>query len=365
MRIGILGLPNTGKTALFNSLTGMSEDSSPVITVKPEPHVGMVRVPDPRIDYLVQVYEPKKTTYADMELFDMLGIVPGGGKDSPGRRVCNQVRDVQALIQVVRGFSNEMVPAYENRVAPALDAEIVEMELLFADLELVEKRLERIAASLKKGQDKNLLLKEQQILVRCRAALEDEKVLRDIEFSRDELLVLNTYQFLSQRPELIVVNVDEEVEVKEKEDLVAAVKGQMTGANTDVIALSAKVEMEISQLDNEDRQAFMDDLGIATPALELVARHSYSLLGLIPFFTVGKDEVKAWTITAGTTALKAAGKIHSDIARGFIRAEVLAYDDFVDCAGDMGRAKEKGLLRLEGKEYVVKDGDIINFRFNV
>ncbi|MEA2110343.1 MAG: redox-regulated ATPase YchF [Pseudomonadota bacterium] len=365
MRIGILGLPNTGKTALFNSLTGMSEDSSPVVTVKPEPHVGMVRVPDPRIDYLVQVYEPKKTAYADMELFDMLGIVPGGGKDSPGRRVCNQVRDVQALIQVVRGFSSETVPAYENRVAPALDAEIVEMELLFADLELVEKRLERIAASLKKGQDKDLLLKEQQILARCRTALEDEKSLRDLEFSRDELLVLNTYQFLSQRPELIVVNVDEEADAKEKEDIVAAVKGKMTGANTDVIALSAKVEMEISQLDNEDRQAFMDDLGIVAPALELVARHSYSLLGLIPFFTVGKDEVKAWTITAGTTALKAAGKIHSDIARGFIRAEVLAYDDFVGCGGEMGRAKEKNLLRLEGKEYVVKDGDIVNFRFNV
>lgn len=365
MRIGILGLPNSGKTTLFNALTGMNEDCSPAITVKPEPHVGMVRLPDQRIDYLSQVFVPKKTTYADMELLDMMGIVPGGGKDSPGRRVCNQVRDVQALIQVVRGFSNDMVPPYENRVAPALDVELVEMELLFADLELVEKRLERIAVSLKKGQDKNLLLKEQEVLGRCRAALEDERALRDIRFSHDEQLILNAYQFLTQRPELIVLNVDEGIDSKEKEKIVTAVKGQATGEYTDVIALSAKVEMEISQLDHEDRKDFMDDLGISTPALELVALHSYSLLGLIPFFTVGKDEVKAWTITSGTTALKAAGKIHSDIERGFIRAEVLAYDDFVACNGDMGRAKEKGMLRLEGKDYVVHDGDIINFRFNV
>lgn len=365
MRIGILGLPNTGKTTLFNALTGMNEDSSPVVTVKPEPHVGMVRVPDQRIAYLAQVYKPKKTTYADMELFDMMGIVPGGGEDSPGRRVCNQVRDVQALIQVVRGFSNEMVPAYENRVAPAQDVELVEMELLFADLELVERRLERISVSLKKGQDKDLLHKEQLVLDRCRSALEEEKVLRDLTFSAEELTILNTYQFLTLRPELIVINMDEDVEVKGKENIVSAVKGQMPGADTDVIALSARVEMEISQLDKEDRQAFMDDLGIETPALELVARHSYSLLGLIPFFTVGKDEVKAWTIRAGTTALKAAGKIHSDIERGFIRAEVLAYADFVACGGDVGKAKEKGLFRLEGKGYVVNDGDIINFRFNV
>lgn len=365
MRIGILGLPNTGKTALFNALTGMSEDSSPVVTVKPEPHVGVVKVPDPRIDYLARYYNPKKTTYADMELFDMMGIVPGGGKDSPGRRVCNQVRDVQALIQVVRGYANEMVPAYENRVAPEQDVEIVEMELLFADLELVEKRLERIAVSLKKGQDKDVLLKEQRVLERCRAALEDEKALREIAFSGEDLHFLNTYQFLSQRPELIVVNIDEDADVHEKEGMVAVVQEQLSGAGIDVIALSVKVEMEIAQLDDEDRRDFMDDLGIDTPALELVARHAYSLLGMISFFTVGKDEVKAWTITSGTKALKAAGKIHSDIERGFIRAEVLAYNDFVACDGDMGRAKEKGLLRLEGKEYVVKDGDIINFRFNV
>lgn len=365
MRIGILGLPNTGKTTLFNALTGMEEDASPVVTVNPEPHLGMVRVPDPRIDYLAHMYEPKKTTYADVELLDMMGITPGGGKDSPGRRVCRQVRDVQALVQVVRGFSNEMVPAYENRVAPVLDVELVEMELLFSDLELIEKRLERIAASLKKGQDKDALLKEQAVLVRCRTALEDEKALRDILFTHEELMVLNTYQFLSQRPELVVVNVGEDADTVEKEEMVTAVKKQVAGVKADAIALSAKVEMEISQLDDEDRQAFMDDLGIETPALELVVRHAYALLGLIPFFTVGKDEVKAWTIVAGTTALKAAGKIHSDIERGFIRAEVLAYDDYVACGGNMALAKEQALLRLEGKEYVVQDGDIINFRFNV
>ncbi len=365
MRIGVLGLPNTGKTTLFNALTGMDVEVGPVATLKPEPHVGMVKVPDVRLDYLAGVYEPKKTTFADMELFDMMGIVPGGGKDSPGRRVCNQVRDVQALVQVVRGFSNPMVPAYEDRVDPVKDVELVEMELLFADLELVEKRLERIEVSLKKGLDKDALLKERQVLERCRSALEDEKMLRDMEFSHEELTILNTYQFLTQRPELIVVNVHEEADSGEKERLVAAVKEQLSSADTDVVALSAKVEMEISQLDDEDRQMFMDDLGIVTPAAELVAQHAYSLLGLIPFFTVGKDEVKAWTIRAGTTAVKAAGKIHSDIERGFIRAEVIAYQDFVACEGNAGKAKEKGLFRLEGKDYVVKDGDIINFRFNV
>ncbi|MBN2333358.1 MAG: redox-regulated ATPase YchF [Deltaproteobacteria bacterium] len=365
MRLGIYGLPNSGKTTVFNALTGLAVEAGPVVTASLEPHIGMVRVPDRRIDHLARIYQPKKTTFADIELIDLMGIVPGGGDASLGRRVLNQVRDVQGLLQVVRGFASSQVPAYENRVAPVIDVDLLEMELLFADLELVERRLERIVTGLQKGQDKARLLREQEVLERCRAALEDEKPLRDMVFTGEEQLILNTYQFLSQRPELVVLNLDEDSSEADSQNIVTKVKERLGHGRTDVIALSARVEMEISQLDAEDRQAFMDDLGIEVPALELVVQHAYQLLGLIPFFTVGKDEVKAWTIEMGTTAVKAAGKIHSDIERGFIRAEVLAYDDFVACNGDFVKAKETGKLRLEGKEYVVQDGDIINFRFNV
>ncbi|MBW1646004.1 MAG: redox-regulated ATPase YchF [Deltaproteobacteria bacterium] len=360
MKIGIIGLPNSGKTTVFNALTGLEADAGPVPTAAGEPHVGMVQVPDRRIDHLAAAYQPKKTTYADIELLDLAGLLPGSGS-----QVLNQVRDVQALIQVVRAFDNEMVPAYENRVAPAADVDLVEAELLFADLELVERRLERIAAGLQKGQNRDFLLQEQAVLQKCHAALEDEKPLRELAFSAEEERLLRTYQLLTKRPELFVVNHDEGLAPAAVEQLVATVRKQLRSGQTEVVALSAKVEMEIAQLEAGDRRLFMEDLGIEEPALNLVARQTYRLLGLISFFTVGPDEVKAWTIEEGTPAVKAAGKIHSDIERGFIRAEVLAYDDFVACEGDFGRAKKAGTLRLEGKDYQVRDGDIINFRFNV
>ncbi len=365
MKIGIIGLPNSGKTTVFNALTGLQAEAGPVMTTAVEPHVGMVQVPDRRIDHLAAVYQPRKTTYADMELLDMMGLQPGGGRDSPAGKVLSQVRDVQALIQVVRAFASDLVPAHENRVAPAADVDLVEAELLFADLDLVERRLERIASGLHKGQDRDFLLREQAVLEKCHVALEEERPLRELVFTAEEERLLRTYQLLSKRPELVVVNHGEGLSAPEVVALETAVRGQLRGGQTEVISLSAKVEMEIAQLDAEDRQLFLEDLGIAEPALDLVVRQTYQLLGLISFFTVGKDEVKAWTIERGTPAVKAAGKIHSDIERGFIRAEVLAYDDFTACGGDFSRARSEGALRLEGKDYLVQDGDIINFRFNV
>jgi GTP-binding protein YchF len=366
MKIGIAGYTNTGKTTIFNALTKGDIETTPYTSATAEPNIGMVKVPDERIDALAEIYKPKKVIYADIQYIDIVGIAVGSARDEKTVKILGQIKDADALIQVVRGFKDDNVPHAADKIDPLSDAMNFELELILRDLELVENRLERIDTSLRKTADKKPLLKEQDILARCKESLEDEKPLRQLEFTDDDEKILNTYQFLSKCPEIVVLNVaDDELDSDETKKAMDALTGYYAGKNTLVACISAKIEEEIAKLSVEEAAEFLDDLGIKEPALNKLVHLSYDLLGLMPFFTVGEDEVRAWTIRKGTSALKAAGKIHSDIERGFIRAETISYDDFVASENSMVKAKEKGLVRLEGKTYIMKDGDIVNFRFNV
>jgi GTP-binding protein YchF len=365
MKIGIAGYTNTGKTTIFNALTKGEVQTTAYSDTSTLPHVGVVKVPDGRIDTLSKMYEPKKTIYADVEYIDIVGIAMGSARDEKTVRILNHIKDVDALIQIVRSFKNDNVPHVKDKIDPVSDASNFELELILRDLELVENRLDRIELSLKKTADKKPLYDEKDVLLKCKETLEDEHPLRQLELNEDEKKLIKNYQFLSMCPEIVVLNVGEDdIKSEETKSTMDALEHFYKGKNTKVACICAKIEEEIAQLDKDEAAMFLEDLQIDEPALNKLIHLSYDLLGLIPFFTVGKDEVRAWTVRQNTTALKAAGKIHSDIERGFIRAEVISYDDFIG-AGDMVKAKEKGTLRLEGKGYIVKDGDIINFRFNV
>ncbi len=362
MKIGITGLANAGKSTIFNSLTGLGVSTEPYATTAGEPAQGMARVPDARIDRLSEIFKPKKTTYATVQFVDYLGLTKGDAKQN--RSVCEFVKDADALVHVVRAFEDETVVHPLGGVDPARDVETVETELILGDLELVERRLENMEQSARKGKKPDPA--EQAVLVKCRDALEGERPLRDVEFSREEIKAMRHLQFLSVKPQVVVINIGEDDLGTERaarwEQTVSARYAESSSVM--VITLSGKIEMEIAELPGEEADAFLADLGIDEPALNRLIRASYENMGLIPFFTVGDDEVRSWPIRRGDDALAAAGKIHSDIQRGFIRAEVISYDDFI-AHGSMSSARDKGVLRLEGKTYPVQDGDIINFRFNV
>ncbi len=358
MKIGIIGLANSGKTTIFNALTGQDVPTTVYTTTEAQPHIGIVKVPDERVERLAQIYNPKKITFATVQYIDYLGITKGDMEQN--RKVLEMIKDVDAVLHVVRVFEDEAVVHPIGDVDPLRDAETVELELILSDLDLVEKRLQRMEESRKRG--KKIDEKEKAVLLKCKEALEGEQPLRDVEFTEEELLALRHLQLISLRPEVMVLNLQEEDLGTEKEkQLIKELKERF---NVPVTALSGKIEMEIAQLEAEEAEEFLSDLGLKEPAMWRLIRLCYEHLGLISFLTVGKDEVRAWTIKKGTPAQKAAGKIHSDIERGFIRAEVIAFDDFIS-AGSMAEARERGLLRLEGKTYIVQDGDIINFRFNV
>ncbi|MCL6106320.1 MAG: redox-regulated ATPase YchF [Actinobacteria bacterium] len=365
MKLGIIGLPNAGKTTIFNALTGQELEATPY----PNPlgtghHVGVVHVPDQRLDRLTEMYKPRKTTPADVTCVDITGFSRGISASKQKAGVFNEAWDVDAIIHVVRAFADPSVVHSEGGVDPAADAAALELELVFSDLELVETRLERIAASMKKGIGEGLGA-EQAVLEKCRAQLEEEKPLRNLALTDKERAAIGSLQFVSVKPELVVLNVgEEEIDAPATESAVASLGDFYQGKDALVFSLSGKIETELSQLEPEEAALFLEDLGIAEPAMNRVIREAYSLLGLISFLTAGEDEVKAWTIRRRTPAVKAAGKIHSDIERGFIRAEVVAYDDLMS-AGSMAKARDAGKVRLEGKDYAVQDGDIINFRFNV
>ncbi len=358
MRIGLFGFPQTGKSSLFSLLTGATAAAA---GGRDTVQLGIAKVPDQRLDRLSDMHKPKKTTPATVEYMDLAAIEKGEAAEA---LPLDQLRTVDALAHVVRAFRDESVAHVEGSIDAARDASTMETELILADHTIAEKRLQKLELSVKKT-NKEEDKKDLDTLRRCLAALEKEVPLRNLEFSEEELRRLRGFTFLSLKPLLLVVNADE-ADARKLDDGAAAFGLSEFAArpNTEVVALSAKIEAEIAQLDRADADAFRAELGIGSPALDRMIRASYHLLGSISFFTAGEDECRAWTIRRGTVARQAAGAIHSDIEKGFIRAELCAYDDLV-AAGSWAACRDKGTLRLEGKEYVMKDGDVVNFRFNV
>lgn len=352
MQLGIIGMPMVGKTTIFELLT--ENKGRPNIAGKT--NTAMARIPDYRVDRLAEYYKPKKTTYAQLEIVDIPGLIPGGEKASAV--FLDAVRQADTLLLVVRLFENSLTG--DDAVDPVGDIESINYELLLADLDLIEKRMQRIEESKKKKH----LEKEVQLLVKLKDALENEKHLSSVDIDEEEQEIMKTYQFLTTKPLLICLNLDESDMLERNYADRDKLKSFLDTSGLNMVEVSAEIEKEIAELDGEEKQMFMEDMGIKEAGIDRIARSVYENLGLISFLTAGEDEVKAWTITNGSIARKAAGKIHSDIERGFIRAEVINYQDFVEL-GSINAIKEKGLFRLEGKEYPVKDGDIINFRFNV
>jgi GTP-binding protein YchF len=357
MKIGLVGLPKSGKTTLFNLLTGSNVPTSRYETGRAELHTGVARVPDERVDRLTAIFHPRKTTYATFEVVDLAGIARGerGGLEA------KEFRNADALLHVVRAFADEAQGAAD----PKRDIADLDTELILSDLEVVERRLERLEASIKKRRT-DVEVKEQEILKRLKERLESETPLRALGLGEDDTKAIRGFTFLSQKPILHCLNVDEKAiadgdRLIERHGLDAVV--QQPAAR--VAWMSAVIEAEVAQLAGEEQQAFLADLGLAEPAIRRLLRECFALLGLVSFFTVGEDEVRAWPIPSGTRAQDAAGTVHSDIARGFIRAEVTAYDDLIAANGSFPDIRAKGQLRLEGKDYPVRDGEICHFRFNV
>lgn len=364
LEVGIVGLPNVGKSTLFNAITkaGAEAANYPFCTI--EPNVGVVDVPDERLWRLSEMYNPQKTTPAAMRFVDIAGLVKGASQgEGLGNKFLAHIREVDAVAQVVRCFEDENITHVEGGLNPIRDIEIINTELCLADLETIEKRIERSQKALKSGDKK--IQAELAVLERIREALQDAQPARRVERTEDEAALIRDLPLMTLKPVLFVANISEgEVSQPDSNPYVQMVKEYAAKEGAEVIAVSAKVESEIAELPDEDAKAFLTELGLAESGLDQLIRAGYKLLGLMNFFTAGEPEVRAWTIKRGTKAPQAAGKIHSDIERGFIRAEVVAYDDLIAC-GSLVAAREKGLVRLEGKEYIMKDGDVVHFRFNV
>lgn len=365
MKIGIVGLPNVGKSTLFNSITKAGAECAnyPFCTI--EPNVGVVAVPDERIDKLAEIYNPKKVTKAVVEFVDIAGLVKGASKgEGLGNKFLSHIRETDSILQVVRCFEDSNITHVDGSIDPVRDIETITLELIFADLETIEKRINR-AVKLLKGDKKYQF--ELDTLNKVKAALDAGKPARTLDYSEEELEVLHDCFLLTMKPVMYVANISEdEVANPDANANVQRVKEYAKAENAEVIPLCVKIEEELSALDEADEKEMLEALGIEESGLDKLIKASYKLLGLISYLTAGEPEVRAWTIKEGTKAPQAAGKIHTDFERGFIKADVISYEDLINKAdGSMVTAREKGLVRSEGKEYVMKDGDIVLFKFNV
>jgi GTP-binding protein YchF len=364
MKLGIVGLPNVGKSTLFNAITKAGAESAnyPFCTI--EPNIGVVTVPDKRLNVLQKLYNSQKIVPTAIEFYDIAGLVKGASKgEGLGNKFLSHIREVEAIVHVVRCFEDNNIVHVEGNIDPIRDIETINLELIFSDLEIIERRIQKVSKMLKG--DKSLK-KDLDLLKKIHATLEEGRSIRTLNFSEEEQELIKGFNLLSYKPVIYVANVSEEelLENNRKNKMVEQVQKYAKNENAEVVFICAKIEAEIAELPEEEKAEFLQEMGLEESGLDQLVRVCYKLLGLISFLTAGEPEARAWTIKKGTKAPQAAGKIHSDIERGFICAEVIHYDKLIE-SGNINVAKEKGFIRLEGKDYIIEDGDVVLFRFNV